>query len=251
MAVPTIPCGLSLGHDYRQNAAKFWSRLWLLFTLTFTFVVELELDIWTPDNKVQEILIRATKCFLRLLIVFPVFLFILSSPPPLTVLPASWNVIAHYSSLCTEADYDWMWRAVEEAVLTKGEWVEGVGLPVDECVFVLEKLRWCLYCCMGPCLSIAEVCLVRSKEVLFPLAGERFRACVRTICLCKNSAAAPFCMNRWGPLSKLTCYFNLCWPLPVIWQRSLAKTMGETVPEHCEKKLSPNGFLRKVSDVCY
>lgn len=91
---------------------------------------------------------------------------------------------------------------------------------------------------MGPCLSIAEVCLVRSKEVLFPLAGEWFRACVCTICLCKNSAAAPFCMNRWGPLSKLTCYFNLCWPLPVIWQRSLAKTMGEAVPERCEKTVT-------------
>lgn len=39
-------------------------------------------------------------------------------------------------------------------------------------------------------------------------------------------------MTRRGPLSQLACYFNLCWPLPVILQRSSPKTMGETVPEH-------------------
>lgn len=125
--------------------------------------------------------------------------------------------------------------------------VEGrTGLPVDECVFVLEKLRWCLYCCMGPCLSIAKVCLVRSKEVLFPLAAEPFSV---SVCVCvraQDFAAALFCMNRGGPLSKLTCYFNLCWPTPVIWQRSLAKMLGQTVTKFCGKyKLGPPS----VSDV--
>ena len=73
--------------------------------------------------------------------------------------------------------------------------------PVDEHVFVLEKTRLRLYSCMGLCLSIAKVRLVRSKEVLFLLVREP-RACVCVHILpVLNSLAAPFCMTRWGPLS--------------------------------------------------
>lgn len=207
-------------------------------------------------NFSSTLVIRRANCF------YHGALFMLSLHPPLPFLlclpPASRLVIAHHSSLCTEAplcDYDWMRRS---ECVTKRRGGGGRGWA-----------SWWVCVCVGKS-TITFVFLYGSAPLYRQgLAGQEQGSPVPVgwtasqsgcvcVCVCTtsvlNSLAAPFCMTRWGPLSLLTCHFNLWWPPPVIWQRSSPKTMGETVPEHvsttwkhiknCHQKISLGGFYK-------